>query len=165
MKKFVPTVACVSALLLSSAVLAQGTQVIWKLVDKRGRVTYADQPPKEFDGTVTRLEVPIDSPALQPSPTGRTAQGGATAPAAAPGGRPSAELAADLTKARARLEEARKALDAGKEPGPDDVVWVGRKGGGARPEISDAYAARVKKLEDAVRVAEEEVDRLERGTR
>jgi hypothetical protein len=44
-------------------------------------------------------------------------------------------------------------------------VWVGRKGGGARPEISESYAARVKKLEDAVRVAEQDVERLERTTR
>lgn len=153
-------------------VVAQGTQVLWKLVDKKGRVTYADQPPKDFDGVVTRIEVPVDARATPaptmptPSPSSAGARPGSAGPAGAPGGAPGAAApSADLLKARAKLEEARKAYESGKEPGPEDVIWVGRRGGGARPEISESYAARVRKLEDAVKAAEEEVQRLERGPR
>lgn len=169
MKKTIPMFgAGVVALLLASAALAQGTQVLWKLVDKKGRVTYADQPPKDFDGVVTRIEVPLDARSASPSapPPARPGASGAAAPGPAAGNPAgSGNAGAELEKARARLEEARRALESGKEPGPDDVVWVGRKGGGARPEISEAYAARVKKLEDAVRASEAEVERLERGAR
>ena len=31
-------------------------QVLFKLVDRQGRVLYTDKVPKDFDGTVTRLE-------------------------------------------------------------------------------------------------------------
>jgi hypothetical protein len=60
-KKIVPLGAGVVVLALASVALAQGSQVLWKLVDKKGRVTYVDQPPKDFDGVVTRMEVPLDS--------------------------------------------------------------------------------------------------------
>lgn len=171
MKKIVPVGIALCGWICATAALAQGSQVLWKLVDKKGRVTYVDQVPRDFDGVVTKIEIPLDG---QPSPSPSAASSppaarpGAPSPAApgSPGsGSGVAAPTGDLAQARARLEEARKAYDAGKEPGPEDVVWVGRKGGGARPEISEAYAARVKKLEDAVRAAEQEVERLERGPR
>lgn len=170
----VRTLLAVSIAALASPAFAQGTQVLWKLVDKKGRVTYADQPPKDFDGVATRIEVPLDArSAPAPSTTAPAPSAGAprptgAGPAGAPvagGAAPSAAPSPDLLKARAKLEEARKAYESGKEPGPEDVVWVGRKGGGARPEISESYAARVRKLEDAVRAAEDEVQRLERPSR
>lgn len=146
---------------LGAPAAAQGPQVLWKLVDKQGRVTYSDQPPKDFDGVATRLDLPIET-RIAPAPTAAapTASGGtAKPPTSAPA--PSAEL----LRARAKLEEARKAYESGKEAGPEDVVWIGRKGGGARPEISDSYAARVRQLEEAVKLAEGEVQRLEQGSR
>lgn len=151
----------VAALLLAAPAAAQGTQVLWKLVDKQGRVTYSDQPPKDFDGVATRLEVPVEARSA-PAPT-------LPAPAATVGGpkppTPAASPGAELLRARAKLEDARKAYESGREPGPEDLVWVGRKGGGARPEISEAYAARVRKLEEAVKAAEGDVQRLEQASR
>lgn len=171
MKKIVPAGIALCALACATSAYAQGSQVLWKLVDKKGRVTYVDQVPKDFDGVVTKIEVPLDarSTAAPSAPASGSPARPALPSAASPGaqtpGAPGASPSGDLAKAKARLEEARKAYDAGKEPGTDDVVWVGRKGGGARPEISESYAARVKKLEDAVRAAEQEVERLERGPR
>ena len=167
--RIVPIGAGVVVLALASVALAQGSQVLWKLVDKKGRVTYVDQPPKEFDGVVTRIDIPLDARSA-PAPSAPAPARPAASGAGSPGGAAAAPAAggnggAELARARAKLEEARKAYEGGKEPGPEDVVWVGRKGGGARPEISESYAARVKKLEDAVRAAEQEVERLERGTR
>lgn len=151
----------VAALVLAAPAATQGTQVLWKLVDKQGRVTYSDQPPKDFDGVATRLEVPVEARSA-PAPT-------LPAPAAAVGGSkpptPAAAPGAELLRARAKLEDARKAYESGREPGPEDLVWVGRKGGGARPEISEAYAARVRKLEEAVKAAEGDVQRLEQASR
>lgn len=171
MKKIFPVGIALLSLLSASVAQAQGSQVLWKLVDKKGRVTYVDQVPKDFDGVVTKIEIPLDaqsSPALSAPLTSPAARPGRPSTAAQEAPSPGAAGASppgDLAQAKAKLEDARKAYEAGKEPGPEDVVWVGRKGGGARPEISESYAARVKKLEDAVRAAQQDVERLERAGR
>lgn len=171
MKKIVPVGIALCGWICATAALAQGSQVLWKLVDKKGRVTYVDQVPRDFDGVVTKIEVPLDaqptpsSSAPPPSPVARPGSPSAAAPSSPPTSSEGTAPSGDLAQARAKLEEARNAYEAGKEPGPEDVVWVGRKGGGARPEISESYLARVKKLEDAVRAAEQQVARLERGSR
>lgn len=158
---FARSLMAIAAFLLVAPAAAQGTQVFWKLVDKQGRVTYSDQPPKDFDGVATRLEVPLEArSAAAPTLPAPSATVGANRPPT-----PAASPSAELLRARAKLEEARKAYESGKEAGPDDVVWIGRKGGGARPEISDSYAARVRKLEEAVRAAEGDVQRLEQASR
>ncbi|HQW39402.1 MAG TPA: hypothetical protein PLO00_11815, partial [Usitatibacteraceae bacterium] len=42
----------------TAAHAAGDRQVVWKLVDEKGKVTYADKaPPKDYKGKVTRIEV------------------------------------------------------------------------------------------------------------
>jgi len=54
-----PIALLLASLLAATFALAEGEkQVVWKLVDKKGKVTYADKaPPKDYDGKVTRIEV------------------------------------------------------------------------------------------------------------
>jgi len=46
-------------------------QTLYKLIDKNGKVTYAEKPPKDFDGQVIRLDIdPKANTATLPKPTG-----------------------------------------------------------------------------------------------
>ena len=130
-------------------------QTLYKLVDKNGKVTYSETAPKpgDFDGTVTRIDVnPNANTATLPKFEGRPAE-----PAAKPGARaPSRETA------QQKLEAARKALaDARDNPSPEEVTRMGTKSGFTRPVESDAYKAKLEKLEADVKAAEEELKRAE----
>ncbi|HET7731905.1 MAG TPA: DUF4124 domain-containing protein [Usitatibacter sp.] len=116
--------ACIACALALG--LAAHAQVLYKWTDAQGRVQYSDQPPKNFKGEVTRIEpdVPADKPAAPPKAPPR-------ADAPKPGDGTLIETAArrralreslqeNIDRARARVEAARKALDASKEPGEDD---------------------------------------------
>ena len=57
---------CVLAILATAflaaphALAEADKQVVWKLVDKKGKVTYVDKAPsKDFEGKVTRIEVDL----------------------------------------------------------------------------------------------------------
>jgi hypothetical protein len=104
------------------AALPLQARVVYKWTDMDGKVQYSDQPPKNFKGSVTRIEadVPADNPAVPP-PAGPKR---AIAPAAA--GEPARDIArerrdrrerlsARLDQARAKVDEARKALSDGEE--------------------------------------------------
>ena len=56
-----PIALLLACLLAATFALADGEkQVVWKLVDKKGKVTYADKAPaKDYDGKVTRIEVDL----------------------------------------------------------------------------------------------------------
>jgi hypothetical protein len=119
-----------SALLAIAAVVAAGlahAQVLYKWTDAQGKVQYSDQPPKNFDGPVTRIEP--DTPATPWFPPAASA---ATpkAPSATPGHDGMMELAtrkresrealrANIERAQARVDAARKALDEAKAT-PDE---------------------------------------------
>jgi hypothetical protein len=140
--------------LLAAAIAICGpafAQTLYKLVDKNGKVTYSESPPKEFDGTVTRMDIdPKANTATLPKGDALKAP-----PAVA------AESPA-LREARAKANIARKKLDeARNNPGPDDIQRVGTVSGGARAVPTEAYTKRVADLEEDVRRAEAEVQRLE----
>jgi hypothetical protein len=142
-----PRLIVVAAVMFSGLAAAQ---TLYKLVDKNGKVTYSESPPKEFDGTVTRIDVdPKANTATLPK--GDTLK----APAAAAESPFLREARVKLNLSRKRLEEARA------NPGPDDMQRVGNAGGGARAVPSDAYTKRLADLEEEVRRAEAEVQRLE----
>jgi hypothetical protein len=152
---------------LFTAVLAQAqpqTQVIWKLVDKKGKVTYADKAPgRDFPGQVTRIEVDLNA-----NKATLTRPGESLPPTTLPLTAPEMKRVradAELIRARENLEAARKALTDGKEPTPEETQWVGKVGGGARPVPTDAYHARIKSLEEAVKSAEAELDRTQKAAR
>lgn len=152
-----PTILALLA--ASTLVLGQGErQVVWKLVDTKGKVTYADKaPPKEYEGKVTRIEVDLNANRATLVNLGET-----SAPVLLPLTAPELKRVkadAELARARERLEQARKAREDGKDPAPEETRWLGRKGGGARPEPTDAYHERIKRLDEAVKAAEAEYER------
>lgn len=128
-------------------------QTLYKLIDKNGKVTYSESPPKDFDGKVIRMDI---------DPKANTA----TLP---PGSSsiPSVEdrRAADdrVRSARTRLDAAQKALaEAKANPGEGDIERIGKKGGGARPQASEDYQLRLEKLERDVKEAEEGVQKAQK---
>jgi len=128
-------------------------QALYKLIDKNGKVTYSEKPPKDFDGKVIRMDIdPNANTATLPKPAARAEPEAAKrAPAAA-------TAAGAVATAREKLEAARKALqDARDNPREGDVQWMGNKGGGTRAIESDDFKKRLATLEQDVRRAEEEL--------
>ena len=157
----IATTATVAALVLLLAPEAFA-QTMYKLVDKDGKVTYSNEPPKNFQGTVTKIEVDPKANRMV-APKGRDGQ---TIGEELQEKRESARASeqSKVAAARAKLESARKAYEQARDnPGEADVRRVGTVSGGSRPVFSDEYQAKLDQLEAAVRQAEEELRRAERG--
>ena len=148
------TVVCI-ALGLALGLDAQA-QTLYKLIDKNGKVTYAEKPPKDFDGKVIRLDIdPNANTATLPKAAAQPAEGARRVDSAAPD---------RIKAARERAESARKAYeDALNNPGEGEVTRVGNVGGGTRPVFSEAYSKRLADLEQAAKEAEDDLKRAERG--
>jgi hypothetical protein len=142
-------------------------QTLYKLIDKNGKVTYAEKPPANFDGKVIRMDI---------DPNANTA----TLPKPGAGGESSNKdtetLRRDSTVKKKsaeedRLERARSKVDDAKQrlqdlldnPSDDDVQRIGNVKGGSRLVPSEEYLEKIKRAEAAVKVAEEELERVERG--
>ena len=135
-------------------------QTLYKLIDKNGKVTYSESPPKEFDGKVIRMDIdPKANTATLPKP-------GAARPETESEKilrRPTPGGGGPVQAAREKLEAARKALqDATDNPREGEVQRVGTVGGGTRPVLSEDYQKRLATLEENVRKAEEELRAAER---
>jgi len=137
------------AAMLAAFPLGASAQTLYKLIDKNGKVTYAEKPPKDFDGKVIRIDVdPNANTATLPKPTG---------PLVDPA-RGASE--AGVKAAQEKLEAAKKAYQQALDhPGDGDVAYIGNKGGGTRAVPTEEYAKRLATLEKAVKDAEEEVKR------
>jgi len=139
-------------------------QVIFRLVDKNGRTTYSDKAPgKDYQGKVTRIEVDLKANRAMLRPVGD-----ATPPVTLPLSAPELKRVkadAELARANELLELAKKAREDGKEPKEDETQIIGNAGGGVRLVRTDAFHARIKKLEDAVKAAEVEVERARKAAR
>ena len=140
------------AAMLAAFALGASAQTLYKLIDKNGKVTYAEKPPKDFDGKVIRMDVdPNANTATLPKPTGPLLDPARGAPEAA------------AKSAQEKLDAARKAhQQALDNPGDGDITYIGNKGGGTRAVPSEEYAKRRAALEKAVKDAEEEVKRAGR---
>ena len=128
-------------------------QTMYKLIDKNGKVTYSESPPKDFDGKVIRMDIdPNANTATLPKYTPPPAK--AEAPrASAGGGSPD-----KVQLARDKLEAAKKALqDATDNPRETDIQRMGIKGGGTRPVPTEEYQKRLENLAENVKRAEEEL--------
>ena len=106
-------------------------QVLYKWTDAQGKVQYSDQPPKNFDGPVTRIEP--DTPATPWTPPAAPAP--AKPASATPGHDGMVELAArkremrealraNVERARVKVEAAQKALDEARAAPADDERQV-----------------------------------------
>jgi hypothetical protein len=141
------------ALFATLAAVSAAAQTLYKLIDKNGKVTYAEKAPENFDGQVIPLTI---------DPNANTATLAKPAPPAAPGKATFEQPVGIVQKkpaevARDNAEKARKALQEARDnPGPDDVRRVGTVSGGARPVLSDEFRARLDALEQAAKKAEAE---------
>lgn len=156
--KRIAMVLGITAATLATVASAQ-VQTLYKLIHPNGKVEYAEKPPKDFPGKVVRIDVNPDAntatlPKYEPAP-----------PAGASGAAEGRKGSVDKVKqgnrieaARARLESAQKALkDAQDNPSETDVTRIGNAGGGTRPVFSDAYQEKLKRLEQAVKDAADEL--------
>lgn len=168
--KRLPFLALALAVALPFAVRAQNypapakVEVIYKLIARDGKVTYAQSAPKDYPGRVVKIEIdPRANLAVFPKPNERPQylQPRALTPQEA------RRLETENAKVQAQdaLDEAKKALKDGQEPREGELDWMGKKGGGARPVPTEAYLQRIKALEDAVKAAEESLDRAQKAVR
>lgn len=159
---FAPTLVAVA--FAAAAADDKDKQVVWKLVDKKGKITYADKaPPKGYDGKVTRIEVDLKANRATLVNVGESSP-----PVLLPLTAPELKrVRADAEAARAleNFEEAKKAREEGQEPTPEETQWIGKVGGGARPVPTDAYHARIKALDDALKAAEATYERARKAAR
>jgi hypothetical protein len=146
------TTRTILAALAAAFMLPAAAQTLYKLIDKNGKVTYSEEQPKSFDGQVIRIDIdPNANRATLPKPQ---------APA-------KADPAADLKRARireatTRVDIARRSLQEARDsPAEEDKMLVGNKAGGTRSVTTDAYEEKLRKLERAVKEAEEELKRVE----
>jgi hypothetical protein len=130
-------------------------------------VTYAEKPPQGFDGKVIRMDIdPNANTAVLPKPGASGA--GETA------SKDTETLRRDVQKKsreEERLERARAKVDDAKQrlqdlidnPSDDDVIRMGKAGGGTRPAMTEEYQAKIQRAEAAVKAAEEEYARVASG--
>jgi hypothetical protein len=149
--------------------LPASAQTLYKLIDKNGKVTYAEKPPKDFDGKVIRMDIdPNANTAVLPKP--------GAGEGALPASPEAQQIRRGLTEANRNeraLESARQNLDAAKSalqslidnPREGDVTRVGMVGGGSRPVYTEEYQERIRNAEATVKAAEDEVARIEREAR
>jgi len=155
------------------AVLAFGcadvaAQTLYKLIDKNGKITYSEKPPKDFDGKVVPMTIdPNANTATLPKLKleEKPANNELTGSDAKEGGKRAPKSTGNKVQdARDNLARAKKAYqDAVDNPGEGEVSRVGNKNGTARAVFSESYQARISSLEAAVKQAEEELRRAEGG--
>jgi len=137
------------------ACIPAAAQTLYKLIDKNGKVTYVDSPPKNFDGQV----IPIDvDPNRNRATLGVNREVDFSEKARA-------QDAADarVKQAQEKLDAARKNLAFARDnPQEGEIERMGNAKGGTRPVPTEAYEKRIAKLEEAVRVAEEELKQAQR---
>ncbi len=174
--------------------LPASAQVLYKLIDREGRVTYTDKEPKGFDGKVVRIEPPDTASNVVPG--ARPPEAVKAPPAGAEGmaegrRRTRDELEKKLRAAQDRAEAARKAMADDSEPRPDEMQVVQRRypplaSGQSPPRPNcfpsvdpngaaslicpqqvpqEGYYERRRKLEEDLRAAEEELAAAERAYR
>jgi hypothetical protein len=138
----VPRNASAAAVVVALAWLAAGpavAQALYKWIDTEGRVQYSDKAPKGFKGEVTRIETETDrvtlpAVAAPPAPPMPPATAPEKAKAAADGSiaakrRATRELlGARLKEARAKVEAAKKAMEASESPEPEERQIVQQRG-------------------------------------
>lgn len=186
-----------SVVLIGFVSLSVG-QTLYKWTDAQGRIQYSDRPPKDFKGEVTRIESdaqPPQSPAWVPKAAAPKAEEGrqvekATGDINSRRRALREKLAADVTRARERLEAAKKALGEAEGPQVDERQVVQQRfARGTQPKTprsncrevvasdgkkslmcpalvpGEGYYDRIRLLEEAVARAEEDLANAERAYR
>ena len=130
-------------------IAAAQTLTLYKLIDKKGKVTYSEEKPKEFDGKVVVIEVDMGAnKATMPKfvPPARSAVTQRKAQADKVDG-----LKERLAQLQAQLEEAIN------RPGDEDIQRIGIVGGRTRPVPTEEYLKRLADLEAKIKATEDEL--------
>jgi len=158
-------------LLLPAFAWAQSSTV-YKQVDKDGKVTYTEKTPakdakkeegkdgkdskdgKAAPGTVKKLEMDSQRNVIKSLSSTTEREGGGAAKAVEKRLSRQEQLRNDLEEARRVVDEAKEALESGKDP--QDEEWQTIIGAGGKPARipTEAYHQRIKDLEKAVKDAE-----------
>lgn len=130
-------------------IAAAQTMTLYKLIDRKGKVTYSEEKPKEFDGKVVVIEVDMGANT-------------ATMPKFVPPPRPTAaQKKAQASKVDAlkdRLAQLQAQLDeAINRPGDEDIQRIGIVGGRTRPVPTEEYLKRLADLEAKIKATEDEL--------
>ena len=129
--RLVAAVALLCATCTFAQAPGQPSQVLYKLVDRNGKVVYSDKVPKGFDGDVTRIDVDAAPDLVRPALT--------PPPAAPQPGKPPLldtnaarkaqreRLQADIDRAHVKLAAARQALADGGDPKEGEYQAIQQK--------------------------------------
>jgi hypothetical protein len=136
---------------------AVSAQTVYKQVDKDGKVTYTDKPPSKEQAA---QKVDIDTERNVAKPLGSKPVQAKESVDSQLKRRADTDAALEkkIQQARAKLELATEALARGREPQEEDWMTVGVQSGKPARHLNEAYFERIKRLEEAVRQAEEELD-------
>ena len=139
---------------------------LYKLIDRKGKVTYSETAPKDFDGKVIRIDIDTKAnTATLPKPMAKGEARAETEGERVIRRRPDTGAQDRVAAARVRLEGAQKALaDARDTATEDDYTLLGNAGGkGTRRVPSEQFALRLAQLEKAVKDAEDALAIAEKG--
>lgn len=178
-------IAAVVALLAATLSAPGFAQTLYKLVDKAGRVSYADRVPKGFDGEVTPITIDPEANAASPIRIAPPARAEDAKDRNTKRREARTTLTAALERARAKVAAAKKALADGVDPLEDEYQTIQQKfdASGAKQDATgprsncrrltsddgrstwicptivpgERYRDRQKSLEDALRDAEAEL--------
>jgi len=153
-------------LLIASTATAVSAQQLYKYTDKDGKVTYSDRVPKpgekaepvDIDGKANIMPGKVAAP-TPPAPGKAVTppkKGLDLSKVVERRERSRDQLKAEVDAAQRGLENAKTALENGRDPKPDEQQIVVRAGGNSvirKPEYED----RIAKLEQAVKDAEEKL--------
>jgi hypothetical protein len=179
--------------LAAAVALPAPAQVLYKLVDRQGRVTYSDSVPKNYEGQVTRIEPPdaVSNVVNSGKQVEAAPKAGSPPGMAETRRRTREELEAKLRAAQAKVEAARKAKAEGGDPQVDEMQTIQHRraplASGEQPPNANCFTAtdpngtaflncptripdgsyyeRQKKLDDDLKRAEEELALAERAYR
>ena len=138
------------------AALPAAGETLYKMVDRQGKVTYGEKPPKDFDGQVTRIDIdPKANTATLPKPPAPAA----APPKVGPDVPVGIKVVTNAERARDNLDKARKALEEARAN--PEYRYIANAGAGTRQVPSEDYQARVAQLEQAVKKAEAEAAKFD----
>ncbi len=136
-------------------------EALYKLVGKNGKVAYSESVPANFDGQVVRLEIDSAANTVPSAPTGRVDKGARAETASERSDRrrpPSNDDA--IQAARLNVQAAQAAFDNARDNSTAED-WQYTINGRRVPKPE--YAARLTRLEQNVKLAEEALQKLERA--
>ncbi len=152
---------CAAITLLLAA--GANAETVYRRVDADGNVTYSSSPPKTGE-KAEAVEIDPDRNVVAPHSTQQTEQLESAERQRywqnkQDSERQQQDQQAQIDAAEARLAQARAAQEAGQALQPGDLI--GKQSGGTRP--SPQRTERLQRLDDAVKAAEENLQRARSG--